>query len=182
MKGKLWKEAQDALKKISDYAVVNQTAKIEVMFLNNLNRIEAIKVNELHYLSFFQQTEYLKGGRSILTIFNTVSVQRPSFSVENLQKLKSFLLLGGTPTGERLQQILNQQIDALDAAVGTSAYSSIYPLDVIVITDGRPSKQAFLPLHCSNSTLILTLHSASRRPCCCYERSSPTHAPFEAPS
>ena len=46
MKGKLWKEAQDALKKISDYAMINQTAKIEVMFLNSLNRIEAIKVNK----------------------------------------------------------------------------------------------------------------------------------------
>lgn len=52
MKGKLWKEAQDALRKISDYATINQTAKIEIMFLNNANRMEATKVNMFHCLLF----------------------------------------------------------------------------------------------------------------------------------
>lgn len=47
MKGELWKEAQEALQRISDYAMINQTAKIEVVFLNDSRRIEAIKVTEL---------------------------------------------------------------------------------------------------------------------------------------
>jgi len=83
-----------------------------------------------------------QGERGIVTIFNIVSPQRPPFSVENLQTLKSYIMSGETPTGERLQQVLNRQIDTLDAAVGTPAYGSIHPLDIIVITDGKPSKQA----------------------------------------
>lgn len=93
MKGKLWREVQDALKKNSDYAVVHQTAKIEVVFLNSLNCIEAIKVNNLQCSTFFRRTEYLQGGRGILSIFNTVSLNRLSFSVEHLQRLKTFFSL-----------------------------------------------------------------------------------------
>lgn len=62
MKGKLWKEAQEALKKISDYAVVHQTAKIEVVFLNNSNRIEATKVNKHDCIWVFSELNIRRAG------------------------------------------------------------------------------------------------------------------------
>lgn len=142
MKGKLWKEAQEALKKISDYAVINKTAKVELVFLNNPHRIAAVQVRnpECGSLSL-QRSQILQGRKGLLSIFESVSPQRPSFSVENFQKLKSYVLLGGTPTGERLRLILDEHMNALDAAVADPpAYSSIYPLDIIVITDGKPSE------------------------------------------
>lgn len=43
---------------------------------------------------------------------------------------------GGTPTGQRVSQILNAHIDALNAAVGTPAYVTTKPFNLIVITDG----------------------------------------------
>ncbi|KAI0783121.1 acyl transferase/acyl hydrolase/lysophospholipase [Abortiporus biennis] len=48
----------------------------------------------------------------------------------------------GTPTGTVLRRILDAQITKLDAAVGKPQYSIIPPLDIIVLTDGRPDNDS----------------------------------------
>ncbi|KAI0939133.1 hypothetical protein AcW1_004251 [Taiwanofungus camphoratus] len=46
---------------------------------------------------------------------------------------------GGTPTGQRLEEILRAHIAELDAAVGLPDYRKIKPLNLIIITDGEAS-------------------------------------------
>jgi uncharacterized protein YegL len=49
-------------------------------------------------------------------------------------------IIGRTPTGAKLQQNLRVIMKTLDDAVDTPAYFKIKPVDVIVLTDGVPSK------------------------------------------
>ncbi|KZT22380.1 hypothetical protein NEOLEDRAFT_1138050 [Neolentinus lepideus HHB14362 ss-1] len=46
---------------------------------------------------------------------------------------------GNTPTGAALKRVLDAQIIRLDSAISTRGYADIKPLDIIVITDGKPS-------------------------------------------
>lgn len=50
------------------------------------------------------------------------------------------MCLGYTPTGATLKKILDEHITKLDQAVNTPAYHTIRPLDIIVLTDGVPSR------------------------------------------
>ncbi|GLB44631.1 putative von Willebrand factor type A domain [Lyophyllum shimeji] len=63
----------------------------------------------------------VKGASTILKIFDAV---RPA---------------GYTPTGATLQKVLDEHMTKLDLAVNTPQYSTIKPLDIIVITDGVPT-------------------------------------------
>ncbi|XP_006456391.1 hypothetical protein AGABI2DRAFT_188345 [Agaricus bisporus var. bisporus H97] len=46
----------------------------------------------------------------------------------------------GTPTGPVLKEVLDQQLDRLNAAQSDGTYSSERPLDIIVLTDGVPNQ------------------------------------------
>ncbi|KAG6914650.1 hypothetical protein DXG01_016108 [Tephrocybe rancida] len=63
----------------------------------------------------------IKGKAAIKTIFTTV---QPS---------------GYTPTGATLFTVLDEHISRLDHAVNTAEYSTIKPLDIIMLTDGVPT-------------------------------------------
>ncbi|KJA24876.1 hypothetical protein HYPSUDRAFT_85703 [Hypholoma sublateritium FD-334 SS-4] len=45
---------------------------------------------------------------------------------------------GYTPTGEILKKHLDEQIAILNAKIGSPEYTKIRPLDIVVVTDGRP--------------------------------------------
>ncbi|TFK47852.1 hypothetical protein OE88DRAFT_754133 [Heliocybe sulcata] len=48
---------------------------------------------------------------------------------------------GNTPTGAALKKVLDAQISKLDPAIGRPEYADIKPLDIIIITDGKPTDQ-----------------------------------------
>ncbi|KAH9949241.1 hypothetical protein B0H21DRAFT_729151 [Amylocystis lapponica] len=52
----------------------------------------------------------------------------------------------GTPMGERIYEHLGRRIDLLDNAAGTPQYKDIKPLDLIVLTDGKPTDAASFEL------------------------------------
>ncbi|KIJ46262.1 hypothetical protein M422DRAFT_778531 [Sphaerobolus stellatus SS14] len=46
---------------------------------------------------------------------------------------------GGTPTGQRVGERLQDHLRKIDAVVGNPEYREVKPLDLIVITDGKPT-------------------------------------------
>ena len=63
---------------------------------------------------------------------------------------------GYTPTGEILKKHLDGQIALLNEKVGSPDYGKIQPLDIVVVTDGRPGTLSSLSL---SSLLRETLDS-----------------------
>jgi uncharacterized protein YegL len=57
------------------------------------------------------------------------------------------MFAGGTPTGERLAERLQERLAKMDAASGQS-YRDVKPWDLIVITDGCPSMLPLLDRPC----------------------------------
>lgn len=53
---------------------------------------------------------------------------------------------GYTPTGEILKKHLDGQIALLNEKVGSPDYGKIQPLDIVVVTDGRPGTLSSLSL------------------------------------
>ncbi|KAG6806938.1 hypothetical protein H0H92_009516 [Tricholoma furcatifolium] len=80
-------------------------------------------VDEIDLRFFNNQGIYrgIKGKSVIEAIFNVV---KPS---------------GYTPTGAALFSVLDEHISRLDKAVNTTEYSTIKPLNIIVLTDGVPT-------------------------------------------
>ncbi|KAF8879941.1 hypothetical protein BD779DRAFT_1550438 [Infundibulicybe gibba] len=52
--------------------------------------------------------------------------------------LRAITAYGYTPTGSKVRERLEAHLAVLDRTVGTPAYASVKPLDLIVITDGSP--------------------------------------------
>jgi hypothetical protein len=63
-----------------------------------------------------------------------------SSSLSQPAHIKRVSFAGLTPTRDVLEQILDNHIVKLDAAVNKPEYYDIKPLDVIIITDGIPSE------------------------------------------
>jgi uncharacterized protein YegL len=79
----------------------------------------------------------VKGDKSILTIFNAAKLG--SKPIHNIVT-SSNAAQGGTPTGKVLKQVLDEHLTDLDEAIDKPRYAEIRPMDIIVLTDGRPGK------------------------------------------
>ncbi|KAF5353420.1 hypothetical protein D9756_008025 [Leucocoprinus leucothites] len=141
MLGARWNETRDALFQIADHALNFHSEAVEIRFFNHtLHRLGVKGINEV-MRSFY---DVYPNGEASLSI---------------LMGYAYFLIYpdkGGTPTGHVLENILNEQISRLDIAKQHGNYTSELPLDIIVLTDGVPSKDL------SASLKRAVIHSISR--------------------
>ncbi|KAF8797701.1 FabD/lysophospholipase-like protein [Phlegmacium glaucopus] len=77
---------------------------------------------DLTFLHSNEKTASIMGGESMLALFNAAKLER------------------GTPTGKVLQKVLDEHLAKLDQAIDKPEYTQIRPLDIIVLTDGRPDR------------------------------------------
>ena len=62
-----------------------------------------------------------------------------------LFKFLSGFVIGWTYTGLKLKFLLDRIIKKLDNAVGKPEYADIKPVNIIVLTDGAPSRWHLIP-------------------------------------
>lgn len=117
MAGKSWKETRDVLKNIAPVCAAHDADGVDVYFLNTKNT-----GHDSNSAGGFLN---IKDAAAVTSLFETV---RPH---------------AATPTGTRLQHILNPYVrgyeEALRAHGGDPEETGVKPLNVIVITDGVPT-------------------------------------------
>jgi hypothetical protein len=114
MAGRSWRETREALAAITPICTAHDEDGIDIYFLNNRNP-RGDKIGGYTSVTTTSGVE---------TIFNTV---RP---------------LGGTPTGTRLNHILQYFLAQLEQSLERQRRgqeATVKPLNIIVITDGAPS-------------------------------------------
>ncbi|KAM6501930.1 hypothetical protein JOM56_001907 [Amanita muscaria] len=81
----------------------------------------------LRFLNDASYVRGLKGKNNLTSLFDTVKPR------------------GWTPLGRALKAVFKEHLNRIDIAVekGEEEYSKIPPLDIIVLTDGVPSKLEF---------------------------------------
>ena len=114
MAGRSWRETEEALSAITPVCTSHDADGIDIYFLNHRNPADSLGA----YTKITTPVH-------VREIFTTVSPR------------------GGTPTGTRLNHILNPYIKSLEAAAKANPSANldtiVRPLNIIVITDGVPS-------------------------------------------
>jgi hypothetical protein len=108
-----WQQCVQAVTAIAEAAIDNESEGIDIYFLNSDIIFKVKDIDEV------------RGVRDKSKVRAALSKVGPS---------------GGTPTGERLSERLQEHLSKIDAVVGQrSSYGEVRGLDLIVITDGSPN-------------------------------------------
>jgi hypothetical protein len=152
MQGRLWHQARDALAAVAEASPKFDADGVDLYFLNS-NRFEKnIKVRDRSpssVISFWYPSKcfirFRPGKASFGSSTKSSQMVRCFGFTTWIHILSSHKKSGGTPTGARLQQVLNEYIPKIE----NKPSAHVKPVNIIVITDGDPSK-CYLDLELSD--------------------------------
>ena len=143
MQGSRWLEARDALVEIAEYALKLNVRTVSLRFLNDITYDRGLQVSNpilnslVHKLTFYRA--HPPSCRGLIVSGQTVPLS--CTSGHYFPDIDRLFMIGSTPIGAVLQIVFNEHLNRIDDAVSNPhLYSKIPPLDIIVLTDGVPSK------------------------------------------
>ncbi|KAF5334162.1 hypothetical protein D9758_014817 [Tetrapyrgos nigripes] len=130
MQGRLWHQARDALAAVAEASPKFDADGVDMYFLNSSRFQKNIRQRSVDYM---YPSSRFRLGKMLFT-FSTKSRQTVQYSLLPAEARLIIWSAGGTPTGARLYEVLNEYIPKVEQRSGHAK-----PVNVIVITDGDPT-------------------------------------------
>ncbi|KAG8703152.1 hypothetical protein FRC09_004316 [Ceratobasidium sp. 395] len=156
MSGSRWTETRDVLMGISEEALRHDADGIEVHFLNDVAKGRTVKVwpgirslvNGGVPQGVLWRNNFGANWRTwlVVTLLLTILWSLMQNEEEMKQLFDSVRPDRGTPTGQRLDQILTAYITRLEDTKKDQKSEKLKPLNLIVITDGAPYDDPEVPI------------------------------------
>lgn len=140
MSGGRWKQVRAALARIGVEAMQYDADGIDMCFINSPVHRGLLKVGDTGFFLYCGHAKiYNQTQAEVFGVYDQVQPGGTCVHILSRSHWRLFDSAGFTPTGAKLERILDRIIEKLDDAVDTPAYGRIKPVDIIVITDGIPT-------------------------------------------